>query len=483
MPVSSELLKKFGFDEETTELGRNNYGIIVEGPTGFPKPKGVRRAVLQEFNQSIEEMYFWLLEEIRQSQGFKDITKITDIFSASEQSAFFGSAQQRLGLQQDKVSQFLATIGKMVKELFQLVRELRILDERLGYYVDSSDATSKSRESAEITLKGIWIDLIEQGAKNPASVYGMSRELQFTTLPDLFFSINPPTNRDVDEYVDKLDFNRKVKEVLKRKLRTYLEWKERTHHELKSRRLFTLKYLRQHFDIIRMYMTWVKPYLKNIRRLQLAERQESPDLISAFEGSIVEIELLLKRFSNNMDLDKPIKHNTEIYAVIIVYIFHRTKPTMSYQQEYQKGPMHIGLTDLQMRAYAWNKKKIDKYIKMKEHEDMLLLESVDDSVKAAMEALGDELEKYLKEAGEEITMPKEKKIDLKKPQTIYDPFFAVFRGAFELFGVNSHKKEKEHSHLNEAQLEIEKDIAKKDANGTLWQLYKNFKKKNKCLNW
>ena len=184
MPVSSELLKKFGFDEETTELGRNNYGIIVEGPTGFPKPKGVRRAVLQEFNQSIEEMYFWLLEEIRQSQGFKDITKITDIFSASEQSAFFGSAQQRLGLQQDKVSQFLATIGKMVKELFQLVRELRILDERLGYYVDSSDATSKSRESAEITLKGIWIDLIEQEAKNPASVYGMSRELQFTTLPD-----------------------------------------------------------------------------------------------------------------------------------------------------------------------------------------------------------------------------------------------------------------------------------------------------------
>ena len=150
MPVSSELLKKFGFEEETTELGRNNYGIIIEGPTGFPKPKSVRRAVLQEFNQSIEETYFWLLEEIRQSQGFKDITKITDIFAASEQSAFFGSAQQRLGLQQDKVSQFLATIGKMVKELFQLVRELRILDERLGYYVDSSDASSKSRESAEL---------------------------------------------------------------------------------------------------------------------------------------------------------------------------------------------------------------------------------------------------------------------------------------------------------------------------------------------
>ena len=58
-----------------------------------------------------------------------------------------------------------------------------------GYYSDSYDADSKSRESAEITLKGIWVDMVEQGAKNPASVYGMAREVQFTTLPDLFFSI------------------------------------------------------------------------------------------------------------------------------------------------------------------------------------------------------------------------------------------------------------------------------------------------------
>src|SRR3989344_3688547 len=188
--TSDELLKKYGFKPHVIELARSNKGEYVEGSSGFPAPDHYYRISLQDYNMAIESIYYWFTGHMKRDQGYADITKITDIFSASEHSSFFGSAQQRLGLQQDKVSQFLATIGKMVKELFQLVRELRVLDERLSYY-DDSITTSKSSESAEITLKGIWIDLVEQGSKNPASVYGMARELQFTVLPDLFFAIHP----------------------------------------------------------------------------------------------------------------------------------------------------------------------------------------------------------------------------------------------------------------------------------------------------
>ena len=42
---------------------------------------------------------------------------------------------------------------------------LTLQSNRLGYYNDSYDASSKSRGSAEITLKGIWIDMVEGGAK------------------------------------------------------------------------------------------------------------------------------------------------------------------------------------------------------------------------------------------------------------------------------------------------------------------------------
>jgi hypothetical protein len=489
MATSSELLKESGFDEEEMEAGMDFKGHAIYAKTGFPVPKLTYKVVHQIFNQSIEENYFWTVEFMRTHEGFHNLTKITDLFTASEHSAFFGNAQQRLGLQQDKVSQFLATIGKMVKELFQLVRELRILDERMGYYEDSNNPHSKTRESAEITLKGIWIDLVEQGSKNPASVYGMARELQFTVLPDLFFTIHPNTIHDVDKAVDELDFNRKVKEVLKRKLRTFMEWKRSTHDELKNRRVFTLKYLRQHFDIIKMYMQWVKPYLRNIQRLQLMNQTQSVDLIAAFEGSLVEIEFFAQKLPSNMRLGRQIYTNKKVFAVVLIHFSYRSTPQMSYQQEYQRGPLHIGKTDMTLRAYAWDQKKIDKYVKMKQKEDFELLSVVDGSVKAALEALGDELERYLKEAGEQqpFTGAVKKEEKKEKPAGVADPFVSVVKGFGEIikplsFGIGQ-KAHKEEHELSSAVYDNEKKIAGKVASDACYQIYKEFKKKNGMVHW
>jgi hypothetical protein len=475
--VSSELLKKHGFTEEFTELARNNPGDQVFGYTGFPEPVHRYRIVLEAFNKSIEELYFWVNDNIRVSEGFHDVVKITDIFAASEQSSFFGTAQQRLGMQQEKVSMFLATIGKMVKELFQLVREIRILDERISYYTDSFVIDSKSRESAEITLKGIWIDMVEQGAKNPASVYGMSRELQFTTLPDLFFSIHPNSISEIDSVVDALDFNRKLKEVLKRKLRTFMEWKKSTFSELTTRRTFTVKYLRQHFDIIKMYLSWVKPYMRNIRRMEMVDRTQSNDLISAFEGSILEIETMYYKLPPTHGEAKEIRFNKHIYTVIVAHFYYRTRPSMNYQQEYQKGPLHLGLTDITLRAYAWKKEDIEKYIKMKQDEEISLLKSIDESVKAAMEALGEDLENYLKEAGEKEPFEKQSLKD--KAKKAADPFTSIFGGFKDSFSAISGGKKG----VNPAIIDNEKKIASSNGRRSLWQVYKNFKKTHGMLAW
>jgi hypothetical protein len=475
--VTSELLKKHGFKEEYTELARNNPGDQVYGYTGFPQPVHRYRFTLEAFNKSIEELYFWVNDNIRVSEGFHDVVKITDIFAASEQSSFFGTAQQRLGMQQEKVSMFLATIGKMVKELFQLVREIRILDERIRFYKDSYVSDSKSRESAEITLKGIWIDMVEQGAKNPASVYGMSRELQFTTLPDLFFSIHPNSISEIDSVVEALDFNRKLKEVLKRKLRTFMEWKKSTYSELSTRRIFTVKYLRQHFDIIKMYLSWVKPYMRNIRRMEMVDKTQSNDLISAFEGSLLEIETMYYKLPPTHGESKEIRFNKHVYTVIVAHFYYRTRPQMNYQQEYQRGPLHLGLTDITLRAYAWQKKEIDNYIKMKQDEEISLLKSIDESVKAAMEALGEDLETYLKEAGE--AEPFEKQGLKDKAKKAVDPFTSIFGGFTDSFSALSGGK----SGPNKALLQNEEKIAKGNGKRSLWQVYKNFKKSHGMLAW
>ncbi len=477
MTTDADLLK-YGFikadnsaDNEVSEEFRGSFKI-----TGYPAPARRYRLHYEGYNISIEEPYFWVLHYLRYFAGFPRIDKITDVFAAAENSAFFGASQQRLGLQQDKVSQFLATIGKMVRELFQLVREMRILDERLSYYADSY-TNSPSAESAEITLKGIWVDLVEQGAKNPASVYGMAREVQFTTLPDLFFSTHPKKQEDVDVVVDRerAQFNRKVREVLKRKLRTFLAWKEHTYVELKNRRKFTLKYLRQHFEIIRMYITWVKPYLKNIQRLQLDQtRVDAPDLVVAFESSMIEVELLAIR---------PDKEKLYNQCVLIHYLF-RTRPEMSYTQEYQRGPLHLGRTEIDFRAYAWTDAQIESYKKMRQQEDFQLLGVIDGSVKAALEALGDELMRYLKEAGEEF----EEKKEIPKPPKRLSPFLSVFEGMAELFTSFRVKKEIKKATKKQSKTELmKKAIARKNSEDAvkkiMWTIYHDFKKQHDMLNW
>ena len=49
-----------------------------------------------------------------------------------------------------------------------------------------------------------------------------------------------------------------------------------------------------------------------------------------------------------------------------------------------------------------------------------------------MESLGDELMRYLKEAGEEFGPKTEKKVE--KPASLFSPYTSVFRGFSELFG-------------------------------------------------
>ncbi|MBL7056225.1 hypothetical protein ISS07_04895 [Candidatus Woesearchaeota archaeon] len=457
-------LQKHGFKEEVAEQTR---GEFIK--TNYPVPARRYRVHYEGYNISIEEPYFYVLHYLRYFLGYPHIDKITDIFAAAENSSFFGAAQQRLGAQQDKVSQFLATIGKMVKELFQLVRELRILDERLGYYQDSF-TQSRSSESAEITLKGIWVDLVEQGAKNPASVYGMAREVQFTTLPDLFFSTHPQKQEDVDEVVEreKGAFNRKVKEVLKRKLRTFLAWKEHTFDEMKNRRIFTLKYLRQHYEAIKMYIAWVRPYLKNINRLQLDNKKmESPDLLVAFESSMTEVELLAR---------KPGSVNQ---VLLLSYMF-RTRPDMNYSQEYQRGPIHVGRIELDIRAYSWTDEEIDNYKKMREQEDLELLGLVDESVKNAIESLGDELRRYLLEAGDDISTKNEAQ---KSQEKTYGSLFKGFSEMFSGKGRPKTHKPKKPTRTEIMKLGQARSAAENSAKSSAWTLYHHFKKHHGMLNW
>ncbi|MBW3015966.1 hypothetical protein KY330_06090 [Candidatus Woesearchaeota archaeon] len=444
--------------------------------TGYPTPLKHLRLIMESHTANVEEAYFWVLNSLRNDWGFPDIVKIHDVFAASQSSSFFGHASARLGVMQDRAAQYLKYIGDMVKGLFQVVRELRALDERLDFY----NKAAKGDKSAMVTLKGVYVDVVEGGSKNFLSVIGMAQQVGFRTLKDLFFSINPKTSDEVDELVETVPVNKRVKAILKRKLLAFMVWKEKTYYELDVTRKWRLKFLKQHYEVIRMYINWLRPYMKYTQMLSMdTKRMESPDLVSAFEGSMLEVEVMAKK-----------KAGTYYYAVVIVNFLHRTSPTMPFMQpeEYRhKGPLHVGKIDINFRAYAWTAEQVQAYLDMKKEEDLELLKSLSGSIEASLTALGKDLENYLEEAGEaiEVSIAGKKKEEKPPEKNVWEEISKTLRGMLGPFKALIPKKdkvkkpEKPSPYLSKLDQESAAKIAKK----AMWETYKNFKKAHGMLSW
>ena len=157
--------------------------------------------------------------------------------------------------------------------------------------------------------------------------------------------------------------------------------------------------------------------------------------------------------------------------------------TARQEQRLHNGE-HEGLSDEQ----------IQNYIRMKEEEDMQMLSMIDESIKASMEALGDELKQYLKEAGESFPEDEEHKPAAKKPSNNpLEPFIGIFGGVKEIFtsfgGIKpagsetQSTKRKLTGGKNDIQLDQQIKTAKEDLKRTIYQTYKNYKKMHNMVQW
>jgi len=161
---------------------------------------------------------------------------------------------------------------------------------------------------------------------------------------------------------------------------------------------------------------------------------------------------------------------------------------MHYRQEYQQGPLHLGKLDVDFRLYGWHEKEIEAYKRYREEEEIEMLELVDSSVKAALEALKDDLEEFLAEAGEPFPDQKAQaktRGGKERRSNILDPFLSVGKGLGEMVGSVAPSTGK-NKKAGEKPFKYNKVLANKAAhaghNG-MWQVYKNFKKGHKMLSW
>jgi hypothetical protein len=365
---------------------------------------------IENYQDSVERHYFSILGLLKDF-GFT-VLKTNDTFDSSITSSFWGSVEQRRTLQQEKAAQFIAYIGNMVKQMFQIIRTIRIMDMKLKYYTQSKEGPDKA--AGDIALKGTWIDMVEGGGKNPNSVTGLAMQVGFSTLPDVFFGTLVEKDEDIQKKIDELKKNNlgnpALYNVLKRKLLQFISWRDATEKEMIVGRKFHLAYLRQHFNIIRTYLHWVRPYLGNIKRLQQkGTRQE--DVLEMADSAIADIELFAFKTGQ--------KKYTPTMTVRIEY---RTVPELAYQQEYQRGPIHVGRTHIIFEDKVMLADEIREQFRKDMLEDINLIEDLTGS----MSAFGEELVDYLKKAKEAdpegklgIKLEKEK---VKPPKDFVDIF-------------------------------------------------------------
>src|SRR3989344_2257270 len=470
-----------------------------KNPLKAGKPLSRNHIILESMQGNIEVHYYWFLKFFEETGdqygagfapgayldpkgGYKDegaVIKVRDLYTSSEASSYWGNIEARRAAQQDKFAQYMVNIGQMVKSIFPMIRELRLIDERIQYF-DQSKAGDKD---AEVALKTIWTDQVEGGTKAPTSLFALAGQPGYSTLPDLFFAVAPKSSKDIDKELDKIKneygLNVRVLNILGNKLKQYLIWKENVEGEFRQRKKFMVRYLNQHYHVIKLYLNWLRPYLVNIKSLQMESTMNDPDLAKAFDSGKIELELLGRLDSTWVKLDEAGKEKNLHFAdlhehfkfemyhpCVLIKIKHLTLPSMAFQQEGSRGPIHTGSTDIIMESYVATKDEIKDYQTYKDVEDLKLIELVNHSIKA----LEDDLVKYLKEAEQEVKV--EKKEEKVEQEGIFEPFKALFHGFKDLVPT---KSKPEGQKKSEKELAIEKKVAEGLAKEKLGRTYMIFK--------
>jgi len=399
---------------------------------------------IHSFTTSLEPYYFWLIDFLKKL-GYK-VEKHKEQIAASVVSQFFGEMSARRQYLEKRGMEILATINTVVKSIVNLLYDLREFDRRLEVYKDLHSPNPKTREAARLTLKRIWMDEVDV-RKGAASINSMTaqRGLEFTTLRDAFMLANSP------EEVDKMDLNDRVKRILKGRIEEYLKWEKESEKELEQRRKIELAYLKSQVEALRLYSVWAKPYLKAAQMLQFKEPNiRDPELVQAFDQNVIEIVVrgtkkyylhefkrpfgLPKKYSpptmkptktpslvepkvyseEEMGAMKAEKGGPYALSVIELRFTYRTKPAVVAQAQTGGSYRQMGKLNIEFIGYAMTQEEYDALKKQEEYEAMKFIEGL---TTESLEAMREELEKYLKEI-EDL----EKKEEKKKREPILDKF-------------------------------------------------------------
>ncbi len=339
---------------------------------GKPKPATEFNLVYDSSSETLEPIYFWIIDWIQRYGDWK-VEKLVDNFASSPGSGHFGEMQGRASQMQQEASRVLGTVNNILKGIINLLYDLREFKIRLSHYEYANSKNTAQAEAGLLALKQIWMDKVDiqrgQGSLNALS----SGNLQFVTLRDAFMIVNSP------EEVDKLDINERVQRLLKPRVQEFFEWKKRSYEELKKRFEIEKIYLKSQVDALKLNARWARPYLRAAEQLKSNEKlMKHSGMVISFNTILLQLTIMAYQPLNLYNATSQHKQGRELpeefrkikglrnyNSVAFVDFFFRGIPSKA-GQHYTFG----GRAEVYVRGYALSDQEMELLRYRLEKNDM-----------------------------------------------------------------------------------------------------------------
>ena len=328
---------------------------------------------------TLEPLYYWIIDFMA---GYKP-EKLIDNFTAAPGSAHFADLGARATKMQEEGMKILGSVNVVIKSILNLIYDLKNFQLRLKEYdkLKSKDPDEKAR--GILALKEIWMNSVDAN-RGMGSINNMAQQYGFTLLRPAFMASMPPKGgklKDAVKMIDKMDLNETVKNILKPRVSEFYDWIELSEMELTKRYEIQRSYLKNQVASLKLYSSWVRPYLQAAEQLRMKENKE-PSLVSIFSSMILELTLLAKK---KIEIEEEVaggslppafkekaKEIRTCWQVILVDFKFRTYPT--------QGAPHTGKVDIIFKAYALNDDEMLLFEKLREDELLTSMLGVSDQL-------------------------------------------------------------------------------------------------------
>lgn len=420
-----EIIKPFLGDKDYSKIRKKLVQIYVPIVLST-KEKPDFTLTYDSLSESLEPVYFWMLDFMRDAPpgglGLQ-VVKGKEEYEASVASGYFGEIGQRMTMMQKQAAEYMGAINQVIKSIINLIYDLKEFETRIAMYDKLKSENQNEKAEGSYGLKGTWMDQVDI-RKGKGSINMLAQDLNFITVRDAFFHIGSADD------LNKLDLNDRVKNVLKRKWGEYQDWLKLSEKEIRNRFNVEKSYLKSQVGTLKLYASWVKPYLVAANKLKMSEFKTA-DIVASFSN--MEIKLNLRGWKSfSADAVSPIfaQYNNAIpkqYFMIDIEMVFRSVPS-AMQGQGGRHYVHGGRTDIFFKSYGpFEEAEIKAIQDFELYEDMRLVEEY---VEPSLNAIQEDLDRFLSDKKDEKKEDKK----AKEPPKFFEGFDNPFKGTFSGLG-------------------------------------------------